>query len=155
MPYVCNACGKCFRYKVTQRTHKCQGRSDDGNSSPNFQQTVTNPLAEENAINTTCSDQLPINLPQQIKDDLLSFRRAQGRRLIQGRLQGYLQKSKERANHSEVHSPVGQLEQLSLSDNLNQTQPLPNIDSILSEPSKEDCNIKTESVDDFDLQAFL
>ena len=24
MPYSCDACGKTFRYKVTQRTHKCQ-----------------------------------------------------------------------------------------------------------------------------------
>ena len=23
MPYSCNLCGKSFRYKVTQRTHKC------------------------------------------------------------------------------------------------------------------------------------
>jgi hypothetical protein len=31
MPYDCQACGKSFRYKVTQRTHKCLGPpSGDG-----------------------------------------------------------------------------------------------------------------------------
>ena len=32
MPYTCDLCGKNFRYKVTQRTHKCVGKSQ--NDSP-------------------------------------------------------------------------------------------------------------------------
>lgn len=41
MPYTCTACGKHFRYKVTQRTHKCLAKqqkdsplsnSEDGKS---------------------------------------------------------------------------------------------------------------------------
>ena len=46
MPYVCNECGKSFRYKVTQRTHKCFGKSDETTPNP---KPLTNPLAEENA----------------------------------------------------------------------------------------------------------
>ena len=33
MPYTCNLCGKNFRYKVTQRTHKCIAKSQT--DSPN------------------------------------------------------------------------------------------------------------------------
>ena len=68
-------------------------------------------------------------------------------------ISGYLQKSKERShNQNEMPSPLNQLEQLSLSDQ----QSMPNIESILfNEPAKEDPSIKTECVDDFDLQAFL
>ena len=95
------------------------------------------------------------DLPQQIKDDLMSFRKTQGRKFLQGRLQGYLQKSKERAHHqSEMPSPLNQLEQLSLSDH-HQSQSMPNIEAILFNETKDDPNIKTECVDDFDLQAFF
>ena len=83
MPYVCNDCGKSFRYKVTQRTHKCVGKIDG--SVPQIK-PVVNPLAEDNA--SIKNDQVAIDLPQQIKDDLLSFRKTQGRKYIQGRLQG-------------------------------------------------------------------
>ncbi len=157
MPYVCNECGKSFRYKVTQRTHKCLGKADESFPHP---KPLTNPLAEENAsIQASLShlESLPmIDLPQQIKDDLMSFRKSQGRKYLQGRLQGYLQKSRERSLHqSEVPSPINQLEHLSLSDNLNQSQSMPNIESLLFEPAKAEDGIKTESVDDFDLQAFL
>ncbi|KZS14568.1 Zinc finger 813-like protein [Daphnia magna] len=32
LPYVCLTCGKSFRYKVSQRTHKCDaGRGEEGN----------------------------------------------------------------------------------------------------------------------------
>ena len=81
---------------------------------------------------------------------------------LQGRLQGYLQKSKERANQSEIPSPINQLEHLSISEqnNLNQSQSMPNIDSLLFETKAEtgdidEIGIKTESVIDFDMQAFL
>ena len=107
-----------------------------------------------------------VDLPQQIKEDLLSFRRSQGRKFLQGRLQGYLQKSKERAHQTEMPSPINQLEHLSLSDqtslnpSLNQSQSMPNIESLLFETKTEtgdinDVGIKTESVIDFDMQAFL
>ena len=154
MPYVCNECGKSFRYKVTQRTHKCPGKADE--CTPHAK-PLSNPLAEENATlhSEVNMEQMPIDLPQQIKEDLLSFRRSQGRRFLQGKLQGYLQKSKERAHQSEISSPINHLEQLSLSDNLNQSQSMPNIESLLFEPGKADSGIKTESLDDFDLQAFL
>ena len=79
-----------------------------------------------------------------------------------------MQKSKERAHHqSELPSPINQLEHLSLSDhhqNLNQSQSMPNIESLLFEPSNKtetggdiinEVGIKTESVIDFDMQAFL
>ena len=162
MPYVCNEYGKSFRYKVTQRTHKCLGKTDDSSTHP---QPITNPLAEDTAsINDNQINNMNpmpmIDLPQQIKEDLLNFRRSQGRKYLQGRLQGYLQKSKQRANQSEIPSPINQLEHLTLSDNLNQSQSMPNIDALLFEPQKvtngiEDMSIKTESVDDFDLQALL
>lgn len=29
LPYVCPACGKSFRYKVSQRTHKCDAGRDE------------------------------------------------------------------------------------------------------------------------------
>lgn len=161
MPYVCSECGKSFRYKVTQRTHKCLGKSDESAPHP---KPLINPLAEENAAigdEAGSLDSLPtIDLPQQIKDDLLSFRRSQGRKYLQGRLQGYLQKSRERAHvQSEIPSPINQLEHLSLTDTLNQSQSMPNIESLLFEqpnkPGEEMNTIKTESVEDFDLQAFL
>ena len=164
MPYVCNECGKSFRYKVTQRTHKCFGKSDEATPNP---KPLTNPLAEENASSfdekTHHLDHVPmVDLPQQIKEDLLSFRRSQGRKFLQGRLQGYLQKSKERAHQTEMPSPINQLEHLSLSDqtSLNQSQSMPNIESLLFETKTEtgdinDMGIKTESVIDFDMQAFL
>lgn len=161
MPYVCNECGKSFRYKVTQRTHKCLGKSDDTTPQP---KPLSNPLAEENASIQQegahhVEQQMPmIDLPQQIKDDLLSFRRSQGRKYLQGRLQGYLLKSKERSHQSQIPSPINQLEHLSLSDNLNQSQSMPNIESLLFEQpvkSSDEIGIKTESVDDFDLQAFM
>ena len=161
MPYVCNDCGKSFRYKVTQRTHKCIGKFDDGTPTPT---PISNPLAEENASAPPSAPNSGLmELPQQIKDDLMSFRKIQGRKFLQGRLQGYLQKSKERSSathHSQIPSPIGnQLEHLSLSDNLNQSQSMPNIEAILFEQNAIkndfDTNIKTESVDDFDLQAFL
>lgn len=160
MPYVCSECGKSFRYKVTQRTHKCLGKSDESTPHP---KPLINPLAEENASIADESgslEQMPmIDLPQQIKDDMLSIRRSQGRKFLQGRLQGYLQKSRERAHQSEIPSPINQLEHLSLGDTLNQSQSMPNIESLLFEqPNKsgeEMSTIKTESVEDFDLQAFL
>lgn len=178
MPYVCTECGKSFRYKVTQRTHKCLGKADETTPHP---KPLSNPLAEENAslneqnhfVNPRIKQNIEqnhileqptnmIDLPQQIKEDLLSFRRSQGRKYLQGRLQGYLQKSKERANQSEIPSPINQLEHLSISEqnNLNQSQSMPNIDSLLFETKAEtgdidEIGIKTESVIDFDMQAFL
>ena len=160
MPYVCNDCGKSFRYKVTQRTHKCLGKVD-GITQPHHK-PLTNPLAEDNAnIN---NDHVSIDLPQQIKDDLMSFRKTQGRKFLQGRIHSYLQKSKERVHQhqSQMPSPLNQLEQLTLSDQHHQSQSMPNIETILFHEShpeiiaKEDPNIKTEpNLDDFDLQAFL
>ena len=35
MPYTCDLCGKNFRYKVTQRTHKCIAKSQE-NSPQQF-----------------------------------------------------------------------------------------------------------------------
>ena len=175
MPYVCNDCGKSFRYKVTQRTHKCIGKFDETTPTAT---PLSNPLAEENAsielnsrLNNASSSSGMIDLPQQIKEDLMSFRKSQGRRFLQDRLQGYLQKSKARpwqttSQQSQLPSPIGnQLEHLSLSDNMNsQSQSMPNIEAILFEPTTapptikpeyDPAIIKTESVDDFDLQAFL
>ena len=37
MPYICLHCGKKFRYKVTQRTHKCAGRTDGAMEEPEAQ----------------------------------------------------------------------------------------------------------------------
>ena len=173
MPYVCNDCGKSFRYKVTQRTHKCVGKFDDITPTAT---PLSNPLAEENAsieplaIPPTVNSSGTIDLPQQIKEDLMSFRKSRNSSNLLNR---YLQKSKElptpvNAGQSQIPSPIGnQLEHLSLSDNLNQqSQSMPNIDAILFESTTTPTNvkpefdpsaaiIKTESVDDFDLQAFL
>ena len=41
MPYSCDVCGKKFRYKVTQRTHKCQpaaARDDQIKEEPQMQE---------------------------------------------------------------------------------------------------------------------
>ena len=60
MPYVCNDCGKSFRYKVTQRTHKCLGKVD-GTSTPQLKPLI-NPLAEDNA--NISNDHVPIGKVQ-------------------------------------------------------------------------------------------
>jgi len=56
MPYSCQACGKKFRYKVTQRTHKCQ---------PHQQQQQPPPQPQP---------QPPVSLPQEIKRELTLMR---------------------------------------------------------------------------------
>eukprot|EP00096_Caligus_rogercresseyi_P006012 TRINITY_DN2213_c0_g1_i2.p1 TRINITY_DN2213_c0_g1~~TRINITY_DN2213_c0_g1_i2.p1 ORF type:complete len:132 (-),score=18.04 TRINITY_DN2213_c0_g1_i2:218-613(-) len=63
MPYSCEACGKSFRYKVTQRTHKCP----NGGGNPN---SLGVPEASVAIPNKT---ELPI-LPPSIKDNLQKFR---------------------------------------------------------------------------------
>ncbi len=61
MPYSCNTCGKNFRYKVTQRTHKC----------------VRAPTASAAAPPPTSSPAGPglPTLPRQIQEELRNFRR--------------------------------------------------------------------------------
>lgn len=71
MPYDCHVCGKSFRYKVTQRTHKCIGSSADG--------LIDRP-------------DLPV-LPKNIQEDLQKLRRAKGLRTLHNRLQNVLERS--------------------------------------------------------------
>lgn len=47
MPYKCTTCGKCFRYKVSQRTHKCPAQQTE-----KLQQASTTDQPTINLINT-------------------------------------------------------------------------------------------------------
>ncbi len=79
MPYDCQACGKSFRYKVTQRTHKCLGPSSADGSSDQDRRD------------------LPV-LPKNIQEDLQKLRRAKGLRTLHNRLQNVLDRSSKNSN---------------------------------------------------------
>ena len=72
MPYTCTQCGKKFRYKVTQRTHKCLGQKPEGENHE--------------------TKKIP-DLPQQIQDDLETLRKAQSRRMLHNRLNTFISRA--------------------------------------------------------------
>ena len=75
LPYSCDACGRKFRYKVTQRTHKC----------------IIPPPS--NPTEATVPTRSVPPLSQEIKQNLIKLRQAQGRRQFSSRIQNILAKS--------------------------------------------------------------
>ena len=92
MPYSCVACGKHFRYKVTQRTHKCIAASTSTQESnsllPDQQQQ---------------QEQLP-TLPPKIQEELRNFRKVKRPKIP------------HRPDYIN-DSPLSEMGQLSLSEN--------------------------------------
>ena len=88
LPYSCDACGRKFRYKVTQRTHKC----------------IIPPPS--NPSETTEPGGSVPPLSQEIKQNLIKLRQAQGRRQFSSRIQNILAKSTN-SESSSVSDPVG------------------------------------------------
>merc|ERR1712142_170324 len=85
MPYSCQLCDKKFRYKVTQRTHKCPGKElsnketrDQTEETPASENNQERPLGEDSTELSRPVSQVPA-LPEEIKQNLLKFRQAQGR----------------------------------------------------------------------------
>jgi hypothetical protein len=74
MPYSCAACGKNFRYRVTQRTHKCSGAAGGGEAAA----TASSSSEDSPSLSAT----------------MARLRRAKGRKLLQGRLQEILLRAK-------------------------------------------------------------
>ena len=75
MPYVCEYCNKKFRYKVTQRTHKCPGKQEGSAAIvgemqlPSMSSQLAGLLDQQDT-----RKKLP-NLPLEIQEDLERFRR--------------------------------------------------------------------------------
>eukprot|EP00090_Calanus_glacialis_P001226 TRINITY_DN10854_c0_g1_i1.p1 TRINITY_DN10854_c0_g1~~TRINITY_DN10854_c0_g1_i1.p1 ORF type:complete len:251 (+),score=55.83 TRINITY_DN10854_c0_g1_i1:277-1029(+) len=125
MPYSCQLCDKKFRYKVTQRTHKCPGKiEDDISSTDTLDQTVHEapligsrdsnthrPLSEDTALLPTVRPQVP-PLPEEIKQNLLKFRQAQGKKHLQNRLATILSHKQGQPQPQ----PLAELQHLSLDD---------------------------------------
>ena len=88
LPYSCDACGRKFRYKVTQRTHKC---------------IIPPPSNPTEATEPTRS--VP-PLSQEIKQNLIKLRQAQGRRQFSSRIQNILAKSSN-SESSSVSAALG------------------------------------------------
>ena len=116
LPYSCDSCGRKFRYKVTQRTHKCAGGgagagadSEAGSPGP----AAVPPLSRE------------------IQQNLARLRRAQGRRQFSSRIQTILSNSHARHAGGDTvpagvdntalapAQPLSELERLCLEDSLD------------------------------------
>ena len=91
MPYSCVACGKHFRYKVTQRTHKCIAAAA-AQESPSF--VLQQPEQQQ--------PQLP-PLPPKIQEELRNFRKVKRPKIP------------HRPDHIS-DSPLSELGQLSLTE---------------------------------------
>ena len=90
LPYSCDACGRKFRYKVTQRTHKC---------------IIPPPSNPSEATAPEPTRSVP-PLSQEIKQNLIKLRQAQGRRQFSSRIQNILAKSTN-SESSSVSEEVG------------------------------------------------
>ena len=70
LPYTCTACGKRFRYKVTQRTHRCkgtlEGEQQEEGPSPR-------PLAEDTAFMPSLDVEETTTHRPQLEDNLLGL----------------------------------------------------------------------------------
>ena len=60
MPYKCAACDKIFRYKVSQRTHKCPGQSSGGGESS----------AAHSTTNSANASPIQLAIPEDITDKI-------------------------------------------------------------------------------------
>ena len=68
LPYTCTACGKRFRYKVTQRTHRCRGtlEGEQQEEGPSHR-----PLAEDTAFMPALAVEEATAHRPQLEDSLL------------------------------------------------------------------------------------
>ena len=128
MPYSCQLCDKKFRYKVTQRTHKCPGKDVSSKETPDQEEetpgSITGDdreetlLSEDSALVSRPVSQVP-DLPEEIKQNLMRFRQAQGKKQLQHRLANIL-------SHTKQGQTLAELQHLSLEDQeLGQEQHLP------------------------------
>ena len=99
MPYSCVACGKHFRYKVTQRTHKCVAATS-ANQESHYQ--LPDPQQEQQ------QQQLP-SLPPKIQEELRNFRKLKRPKVP--RVPDYIS-----------DSPLSELGQLSLTESVDGRQ---------------------------------
>ena len=127
LPYSCDSCGRKFRYKVTQRTHKCAGGGAGGVAGG-----VAGGGAEsEGAAGSPAPAAVP-PLSREIQQNLARLRRAQGRRQFSSRIQTILSNSHARHQHAggdtvpagvdntaPAQQPLSELERLCLEDSLD------------------------------------
>ena len=119
LPYSCDSCGRKFRYKVTQRTHKCAGGRAGGGAE------------SEGAAGSPGPAAVP-PLSREIQQNLARLRRAQGRRQFSSRIQTILSNSHARHQHAggdtvpagvdntaPAQQPLSELERLCLEDSLD------------------------------------
>lgn len=64
MPYKCNVCNKSFRYKVSQKSHKCSANNTESLKNIENNQSVTEntekiPSETPNKISSTIPSKLP------------------------------------------------------------------------------------------------
>lgn len=133
LPYSCDHCDRKFRYKVTQRTHKCMGMATMASGAGAGLVSPGNTmLSEESASghNNPTSDNtnVSINMPplsQEIKQNLLKLRKAQGRRQFSSRIQNILSKTHNKKAHinqsvslppTQQQQPISELQRLCLDD---------------------------------------
>ena len=108
MPYSCDLCGKKFRYKVTQRTHKCPGKTDDDtifqDETNNEMEKSLRPLSEDAAVLPSEQAQSVLSnvpaLPEEVKQNLMRFRQAQGKKNLQSRLANILSQSANKSTQN-------------------------------------------------------
>ena len=96
MPYSCVACGKHFRYKVTQRTHKCVATTSANQVSHS---QLPDPQQEQQ------QQELP-SLPPKIQEELRNFRKLKRPKIP--RVTDYIS-----------DSPLSELGQLSLTESVD------------------------------------
>ena len=128
LPYYCEKCGRKFRYKVTQRTHKCTSSAvSPGNTRPN-DDTLNGPgsdIIKTEQTNVSITKSIP-PLSQEIQQNLLKLRKAQGRRQFSSRIQNILSKTHNKRNRSSSggpgqptspsQQPISELQRLCLDD---------------------------------------
>ena len=122
LPYSCDSCGRKFRYKVTQRTHKCAGAGAGAGAGGGADSEAGSPG--------------PAAVPplsREIQQNLARLRRAQGRRQFSSRIQTILSNSHARHQHAGGDTvpagvdntapgpaqPLSELERLCLEDSLD------------------------------------
>ena len=105
MPYSCSTCGKSFRYKVTQRTHKCQQQQQQENPAQPQQPPTLYPA-----------------LPLSIQNDLKKLRTMAKTRTAPSSTTVSSESQPQNGETTKPISPVGQMEQLRISESLLQAQ---------------------------------
>lgn len=119
LPYSCEACGRKFRYKVTQRTHKC----------------IISPPSSNTSGTTEGPTEVAPPISQEMKQNLLKLRQAQGRRQFSSRIQNILAKSANPASSSVSASFAPEMSTaVTTSDTVQQQQQPPPM-SFLTDPS--------------------